>query len=595
MRRSGFVALLAFAGLTGSAVAQVVPDGSTGTTVTVGRDGAVTVGIAPAGRSGVSLNRYDRLNVPKPGLKLDNRQEAARTIVNEVTGTGTTTIGGPVEVLGQRAHVIVANPNGIVIDGARFINTGRVALTTGRIGLEQRQIAPGIFQDNAVTTVTGGTIRIGAGGLSGQMDAVDLIAHQVRVQGPVSNDSPRDGSSVQVTAGKTRTEFDSAVLPGNLDAGWRQSKPNGTGAENAILVEIDRPGALCGNRIGIEVNGKGAGVRLAGAGLAGARGFSLRADGQVVLDGGAIKAPGGTVQIAGQRLGFTRSEVAARQIDLAGTETVRVNQGKFAARGTDKAPGVLSVEAGAFSDMGGHYRADGAILLNSRGDLSFSGTDLRAERLVTLNAVGTLAASDADLRARGHLMGTARTLSFSGTRKQTAIVAEGGSLVLSSKGDLINRGALLQGGIKAADLAAADGTRSTGAVTLKIGGNLVNASTDYLSVVFGAGGDATVSADGNIDNLRGRFLANGAVEVTAGGDILNRIPLPGGSRAPVVTRESRDGKRIWWTLGLKRKRITRLRYDYGSGACRWIPRLTICSAPMTHGALAIPARRTPMR
>lgn len=564
MRLSGFAALLAFSGLTGAAMAQVVADGSTATTVTVGRDGAVTVGIAPAGRSGVSLNRYDQLNVPKPGVRLDNRQEAARTIVNEVTGTGTTHIGGPVEVLGQRAHVIVANPNGIVIDGARFVNTGRVALTTGSIGLEQRQIAPGIFQDNAVSTVSGGTIRIGAGGLSGQMDAVDLIAHQVRVQGAVRNDNPREGSSVQITAGKTRTEFDSATLPGNVDAGWRQSKANGTAAENAVLVEIDRPGVLGANRIGIEVNGKGAGVRYAGEGLAGARGFSLRADGQVVLDGGAINAPDGAVQIAGQKLGFTRSQITAQQIGIAGKGTVRVDQGKFAAKGTDKAPGVLSVEAGAFLDRGGHYRADGAVLLSSRGDLGFSGTNLRAGRLVTLKAVGMLTASDAELRAGGHLTGAAHRLSFSGIQKQTAIVAEGGALVLGAKGDLVNRGALLQGGTKADDLTAPDGTASAGAVTLNIGGDLVNASTEHLSVVFGAGGDVITSVGGDIDNLRGRFLANGGVGLKAGGDILNRVPLPDGRRNAAVIRESRDGKRIWWTLGLKRERVTRLRYDYGT-------------------------------
>lgn len=564
MRGSGFLVLLVFASLAGAARAQVVPDGSTATTVTVGRDGAVTVGVAPAGRSGVSLNRYDRLDVPKPGVRLDNRLEAARTIVNEVTGTGTTTIGGPVEVLGQRAHVIVANPNGIVIDGARFINTGRVALTTGKIRLEPRQIAPGIFQDNAVSTVTGGTIRIGAGGLSGQMDAVDLIAHHVRVQGPVKNDSLRVGSAVQITAGRIRTEFDSATLPGNVDAGWRQSTANGTAAENAVLVEIDRPGVLGGHRIGIEVSGKGAGVRFAGEGLAGARGFSLRADGRVVLEGGKVDAPDGMVQIAGQKLGFTRSEVAGRQIAITGKETVRVDQSGFAVRGTDKAPGILSLEAGAFSDMGGHYRADGAIMLSSRGDLAFSSTDLRADRLVTLNAGGTLSAGDAELRAGGHLTGAAGVLSFSGITKQTAVVAEGGALVLSASGDLLNHGALLQGGAKADDMTAPDGTASAGAVTLNVGGNLVNASTDHLSVVFGAGGDAAVSAGGDIDNLRGRFLANGGVEVKAGGDILNRIPLSAGSRDPVVTRESRDGKRAWWTLGLKRERVTRLRYDYGT-------------------------------
>ena len=115
-----------------AALAQsVVIDGTTPTNVVIDPStGAVTVGIAPTTPNGVSLNKYDTFNVPSSGLKLDNRTQAARTIVNEVTGSSQTDIKGTVEVLGQRSHVIIANPNGIAIDGGRFVNTGRVGLTT---------------------------------------------------------------------------------------------------------------------------------------------------------------------------------------------------------------------------------------------------------------------------------------------------------------------------------------------------------------------------------------------------------------------------------------------------------------------------------
>ena len=54
--------------------------------VTLGADGSVGVALAPATGNGVSLNRYDAFNVAPPGVQLDNRTTAARTIVNEVTG-----------------------------------------------------------------------------------------------------------------------------------------------------------------------------------------------------------------------------------------------------------------------------------------------------------------------------------------------------------------------------------------------------------------------------------------------------------------------------------------------------------------------------
>ena len=303
-----------------SLLAQVVPDGSTATNVVVNTDGSVTVGIANA-PNGISHNRYTEFNVPKPGVQLDNRAEAARTIVNEVTGTSRTDIEGPVEVLGQRAHVIVANPNGIVIDGGRFVNTGRVALTTGQISTTQRQIAPGIFQDNVVSTVNGGSITVKGGGLSGQMDAIDLIAHSIRVDGPITNESTNVGASIRLAAGSSSTEFDSSVLPGNTGLSWGNITGAGATSDGAVLVEITRPGVLRANRVGIEVSDQGAGVRFAEAGNATARSFTLIADGLIDLGSAKIEAPAG-ISASGRSVTIDDSTLTASEgpVSLAATE-----------------------------------------------------------------------------------------------------------------------------------------------------------------------------------------------------------------------------------------------------------------------------------
>lgn len=79
---------------------------------------------------GVSHNTYSHFNVGNAGVDLNNVGVNARTIVNQVTSTDPSVIAGQLAVLGSRANVVLANPNGITIDGGSFVNTGHVALST---------------------------------------------------------------------------------------------------------------------------------------------------------------------------------------------------------------------------------------------------------------------------------------------------------------------------------------------------------------------------------------------------------------------------------------------------------------------------------
>lgn len=159
--------------------------------------GVEVVGIVPPTPDGISHNKWQQFNVPAAGMVLNNATgtaasqlvgsvsanprlngTSASVILNEVTSNNPSSLLGPLEVAGQAARVIIANPNGITCNGCGFINTPHVQLTTGRPVFDGDQL---LFQ------VNGGAIDIAAPGLTQLASRLDLIGQNLKVQGAIDS------------------------------------------------------------------------------------------------------------------------------------------------------------------------------------------------------------------------------------------------------------------------------------------------------------------------------------------------------------------------------------------------------------------------
>lgn len=112
------------------------------------------ININNSNADGISRNDFLKYNVGSDNLIINNSKENIETnlggmiygnqnmrgsngreadiILNEVVGNNITKLEGYTEIAGKKAELIIANPNGIYIKGAGFINTSKLNLINGK-------------------------------------------------------------------------------------------------------------------------------------------------------------------------------------------------------------------------------------------------------------------------------------------------------------------------------------------------------------------------------------------------------------------------------------------------------------------------------
>ena len=252
-----------------------------GNTQVVMKPGNVpVVNIATPNSAGISHNTYQDFNVGTPGAVLNNATQGGKTqlgvtidngnarlkgkpaelIINEVTSGNRSELKGRLEVFGNKAGVMIANPNGITCDGCGFINTPSVTLTTGKPQFDKQGALDAL-------EVKKGAVIIGGNGLDGAgAEYVDVISRATELNGKIN------AKTLTLTQGANRVSFKDGTV-----------KPiAGEGAKPQLAVDTKALGGMYAGKIRLVATEAGVGVNLSNV-TSTQRDISLTTAGKITL------------------------------------------------------------------------------------------------------------------------------------------------------------------------------------------------------------------------------------------------------------------------------------------------------------------------
>ncbi|MGE7991819.1 hemagglutinin repeat-containing protein [Pseudomonas sp. NPDC089554] len=247
-------------------------------------NGVAVVGIVAPNATGLSHNQYVDYNVGQAGAVLNNslhagesalaghlaanpqfQGHAASTILNEVISRNASLIEGPQEIFGRPADYILANPNGITLNGGSFINTTRAGFVVGIPKIQEQQLR---FLD---TLNADGTLTVQGFGQSNSSGALELIAPRIDNQGPL-----RAKDDLNITVGHNLLDAASAEVLQHLP---------GTPA----TIDAKLFGAMHAGRIRIISTGEGAGVRVGAVDVRAREDIAISSAGDLQISGDGQK------------------------------------------------------------------------------------------------------------------------------------------------------------------------------------------------------------------------------------------------------------------------------------------------------------------
>ena len=338
-------------------------------------NGLPQVNIQTPSAGGVSRNQYSQFDVAEKGAVLNNARKAVQTqtagwvqgnpnlatgeakvILNEVNSSAPSRLKGYVEVAGQKADVVIANPSGIHCDGCGVINAGRATMTTGKAQLENGELKG--------YEVNGGKVKVTGKGMDNrQADYTDIIAENAQIDGGVWSKK-----AIKVTTGKNKVDRtnDSVVYVGDKNT----VESDSTLADSqAYSVDVSQLGGMYAEKIHLVDNGQGLGVRNAGHIGASAGEVNIDSQGNIV-NTGQIQASGDVnTTVAGG--GITNAK-GAGIVSRDGAVQVKAKgeikqDGQILAKQKADVKGDSLTQGGSGEIVGGNVRLETAGKVVNRG------------------------------------------------------------------------------------------------------------------------------------------------------------------------------------------------------------------------------------
>lgn len=263
--------------------AQVIADrsapGNQQPTILTTASGVPQVNIQSPSAGGVSRNTYSQFDVGSKGVILNNSRTdtttviggyvqgnswlatgSARVILNEVNSSSASQIKGYIEVAGQRAEVIIANPAGIAVNGGGFLNASAVTLTTGTAVMNAGSLES--------YRVRGGSVTIEGTGLdTSTADYTNILTRAVQVNAGIW------AKDLKVITGSNDISASNATTPAVT------STTAGSGTAPAFALDVAALGGMYAGKIHLIGTEAGLGVRNAGTLAASAGDVILSNDG----------------------------------------------------------------------------------------------------------------------------------------------------------------------------------------------------------------------------------------------------------------------------------------------------------------------------
>nr|WP_151963524.1 DUF637 domain-containing protein [Acinetobacter oleivorans] len=312
-------------------------------------------------KNGISHNIYKQFDVLAEGAVLNNSRQGAttqtvgnvaanpflatgeaRVILNEVNSSAASRFEGNLEVAGQMADVIIANPSGISIKGGGFINANKAIFTTGKPQLNADGSIKQFTVDQGKITVSANpNSKFGIGGNNNDANYVDLYARALELSAEL-----RAKNDIQVIAGANNVSADLQDV----------TAKTGTGTAPTLAVDVKALGGMYANNIYLMGTEKGLGVTNAG---------TLQAVNNLVI-------------------------TSAGKIEHSGTIS-----------STSKTQGLVNIQTTG-TDAAADINSSGSINSNSMLNID-SGNNLNVNAKEIIINVGSLASSPLIVNAKGNI------------------------------------------------------------------------------------------------------------------------------------------------------------------------------------------------